>query len=139
DLRRETGVAAIEHMDRRCLEILREDGADRRYDVRVPDGTELALLVQIELPHDLAEREAFDQIQAWGSPGAADTPLTRACRLLSRHGVFDDTELALPSQARRAEQRIAVREAVPAGVNERVGQAQRQVDPRIAKTAADMI
>jgi D-lactate dehydrogenase (cytochrome) len=139
DLRRETGVAAIEHMDRRCLEILREDGADRRYDVRVPDGTELALLVQIELPHDLAEREAFDQIQAWGSPGAADTPLTRACRLLSRHGVFDDTELALPSQARRAEQLIAVREAVPAGVNERVGQAQRQVDPRIAKTAADMI
>ena len=50
DLRRERAVAAIEHMDRRCLEMLKEDGADRRYDVRVPDGTSLAILVQMELP-----------------------------------------------------------------------------------------
>src|SRR5207249_6052930 len=32
-----------------------------------------------------------------------------------------------------------VREAVPAGVNQRIGNARRSVDPRIAKTAADMI
>ena len=50
DLRREPAIAAIEHMDARCLEILREDGADRRYDVRVPEGAALALLVQMELP-----------------------------------------------------------------------------------------
>jgi D-lactate dehydrogenase (cytochrome) len=63
----------------------------------------------------------------------------RVCRLLRRHGAFDDTEMALPGSARRAEQLIAIREAVPAGVNQRVGRAQRDVDPRIAKTAADMI
>jgi D-lactate dehydrogenase (cytochrome) len=59
--------------------------------------------------------------------------------LLQRHGVFDATELALPGNARRAEQFVAMREAVPAGVNARVGRAQRDVDARIAKTAADMI
>ena len=32
-----------------------------------------------------------------------------------------------------------MREAVPAGVNQRVGRAQHEIDPRIAKTAADMI
>ena len=61
------------------------------------------------------------------------------CRLLNAHGVFDDTEMALPGNTRRAEQLIAVREAVPAGVNQRVGRAQHEIDPRIAKTAADMI
>ena len=47
--------------------------------------------------------------------------------------------MRLPGDSRRAEQLIAIREAVPAGVNQRVGRAQRDIDPRIAKTAADMI
>jgi D-lactate dehydrogenase (cytochrome) len=47
--------------------------------------------------------------------------------------------VALLGRARRAAQFVALREAVPAGVNQRVGAAQRDVDPRIAKTAADMI
>ena len=139
ELRADTSVAAIEHMDRRSIEILREDGADARCDVAFPGGTELALLAQIELAHDLSEREAFDQIQASLGASAPDTPLARVCRLLSAHGVFDATELALPGQSRRSEQLIALREAVPAGVNARVGRAQREIDPRIAKTAADMI
>ena len=139
DLRRERSVAAIEHMDRRCLEILHEDGADRRHDVRFPEGTDLVLLVQVEVRHDLSERDAFDEIQASTGASAPDTPLARVCRLLAGHGVFEDAELALPGQVRRAEQLIAIREAVPAGVNARVGRAQREIDPRIAKTAADMI
>ena len=139
ELRRESAVAAIEHMDRRCLEILKEDGADRRHDVRVPEGTTLALLVQMELPPGTSEADAFDQIENALSAAAADTALTRVCRLLQAHQVFDDTEMALPGNVRRAEQLIAVREAVPAGVNQRVGRAQQSIDPRIAKTAADMI
>ncbi len=139
ELRREPSVAAIEHMDRRCLQILHEDGADRRLGVTFPPGSELALLAQIELPNDTSEREAFDEIQASLGTSPPDTPLTRVCRLFSRHGVFDAAELALPGQARRAEQLIAIREAVPAGVNLRVGRAQHDIDPRIAKTAADMI
>lgn len=139
DLRNEPSVAAIEHMDRRCLEILREDGADRRQDVRVPAGTSVALLVQLELPPGTSEAAAFDQIESSLSSSAADTPLVRVCRLLQSHNVFDDTEMALPGNMRRAEQLIAVREAVPAGVNQRVGRAQQTIDARIAKTAADMI
>ncbi|HET7697264.1 MAG TPA: FAD-binding oxidoreductase [Vicinamibacterales bacterium] len=137
DLRREPAVAAIEHVDRRCLEILHEDGADRRCDVRVPSGTDLALLVQLELPPGTTAAEAFSQIE--DSLGGGDTALGRVCRLLHAHGVFDATEMALPGQVRRAEQLIALREAVPAGVNQRVGRAQQTIDPRIAKTAADMI
>lgn len=139
DLRREPAVAAIEHMDDRCIEILHEDGVDRRNDVTLPPGTALALLVQIELPPDATEASAFDEIEYALDRDAASRPLARVCRILAAHGVFDDTEMALPGNARRAAQLLAVREAVPAGVNQRVGQAQRDIDPRIAKTAADMI
>jgi D-lactate dehydrogenase (cytochrome) len=139
DLRRDAAVAAIEHMDERCLAILHEDGADRRNDVAFPEETALALLVQLELPPGTTEAEAFSQIESSLNAGAASTAVTRICGLLSAYGVFDDTEVALPGNARRAEQLIAVREAVPAGVNQRVGRAQQEIDPRIAKTAADMI
>jgi D-lactate dehydrogenase (cytochrome) len=139
DLRREPAIAAIEHMDARCIEILREDGADRRYDVRLPEGAALALLLQMELPPGTTAADAFSQIESALTPGTADTAMGRVCRLLHAHGVFDDTEMALPGNTRRAEQLIAVREAVPAGVNQRVGRAQQTIDPRIAKTAADMI
>jgi D-lactate dehydrogenase (cytochrome) len=139
DLRREPAVAAIEHMDRRCLEILEEDGVDRRCGVRFPPWTALALLVQMELPPGTTEAGAFAEIEAHLTAESGDTAIARVCRLLNAHGVFDDTEMALPGNARRAEQLIAVREAVPAGVNQRVGLAQHQIDPRIAKTAADMI
>ena len=109
-------------------------------DVHFPDGTALALLVQLELA---ARHDRGGRLQPDRSVADARAPPTRAmarvCRLLHAHGVFDDTEMALPGNARRAEQLIAMREAVPAGVNQRVGRAQHEIDPRIAKTAADMI
>jgi D-lactate dehydrogenase (cytochrome) len=132
-------VAAIEHMDRRCLEILREDGADRKHDVTIPAGTELALLVQLELAGGARDAGAYDQLETALTDPSIDGALARFCRLLEVHGVFDNTEIVMPGQTRRADDLIALREAVPAGVNQRVGIAQRNVDPRIAKTAADMI
>jgi D-lactate dehydrogenase (cytochrome) len=63
----------------------------------------------------------------------------RFARLLHQHGVGDVAEVALPSQTRRAEQILALREGAPTGVNRRVGDAKRMVDARIDKTAADMI
>src|SRR5258707_73912 len=42
-------IAAIEHIDRRSIELLLEDGIDRRLDVTVPPGTEALLLIEIEL------------------------------------------------------------------------------------------
>ena len=56
-----------------------------------------------------------------------------------RAGVLADTELALPGDRRRAADLLAVREAVPAGVNQRIGTAKRTIDARIEKTAGDMV
>jgi D-lactate dehydrogenase (cytochrome) len=101
--------------------------------------TAVALLVQLELPPDLTSSAAYDQIERALSPDAPDTALTRFCRLLNDSGLLDVTELALPGDRRRTEQLVAIREGVPAGVNQRVGVAKRALDPRIEKTAADMV
>ena len=131
-------VAAIEDMDRRSIQILEEDGADVKNNVRFPSGTAVALLAQVELPADLDPERAYDEIAGFRD-GGIDTPLVRLCRLLDEMNLFDVTELALPGDRTRAAQLTAIREAVPAGVNQRVGAAKRMIDDRIAKTAADMI
>ena len=69
----------------------------------------------------------------------ADPQLGGLCRLLADAGVLDDAEIALPSDARRQADFLAVREAVPEGVNRRVGEAARRLGPAVAKTAADMV
>ena len=53
--------------------------------------------------------------------------------------MLDRVEIAVPGDTAREHQLLALREAVPAGVNARVGRAKQQIDARIAKTAADMI
>jgi D-lactate dehydrogenase (cytochrome) len=132
-------VSAIEHMDARCLALLREDGADRLCGVAAPASATIALLVTLELPPATTSAQAFDEIGQAREPHAADTPLVRFCRMLNQAGVLDDVEIAVPGDRARAEQLVAFREAVPAAVNARVGRAKQSVDARIAKTAADMI
>lgn len=131
-------AAAIEYMDRRALAILREDGADTRYNLAIPTGTGVLLLVQLELPADITTARAYEEI-AGALDAGADTRLTRFCRLLDEAGVLGGAEVALPGDRRRAEALIAVREAVAHGANQRVGQAKRTIDPRIEKVAGDMI
>ena len=132
-------VSAIEHMDARCLAILREDGADRANGVAIPAGSAMALLVTLELAAGTTSAQAFDDIGRAREPGAPDTPLVRFCRALDEAGVLDRVDIAVPGDRAREQQLLALREAVPAGVNARVGRAKHLVDPRIAKTAADMI
>jgi len=132
-------VSAIEHMDARCLQLLREDGADRRNGVRLPDGTATALLITLELAADMTAERAFDEIGRARESGGDETRLVRFCRALDAAGVLDAVEIAVPGDHARAGQLLAVREAVPAGVNARVGRAKQQIDGSIAKTAADMI
>jgi D-lactate dehydrogenase (cytochrome) len=131
-------VSAIEHMDARCLALLGEDGADRASGVTIPGGSAMALLVTLELPQDMDATRAFDEIGRAREAGAPDTPLIRFCRALDDAGVLDQVEIAVPGDLARQHQLLALREAVPAGVNARVGRAKQQ-DARIAKTAADMI
>jgi D-lactate dehydrogenase (cytochrome) len=132
-------ACAIEHMDRRSLEIVHEDGADKRHHVSIPAGSELALLVQLELSAETDASQAFEQIQASLGQGTPGNPLGSFCRLLDRAQVLTDAELALPHDRRRAADLLAVREAVPAGVNQRISTAKRTIDARIEKTAGDMV
>ena len=139
--RRGIDVSGVEHLDRRCLDLLQATGAARRYGVDVPDDMAVALLVHIELPADVVPtaEDAYAQIAAVETATAPDTPLVRVCRLVRQVGVLDRTEIVLPHETRRREQLIAIREAVPEAVNRLVGDAKRSVDARIVKTAADMI
>jgi D-lactate dehydrogenase (cytochrome) len=132
-------VAAIEHMDRRSLAILAEDGADRALDISWPPSTDVALLIQLELEPGADTRRVYDEIGRARDPDAPDSPIVRFCRLLDRRGLLDDVELVPPGNRRRFEAFLALREAVPTGVNRRVGAAKRDVDEGIEKTAGDTI
>ena len=132
-------VSAIEHMDARCLELLREDGVDRQHGVTIPPAAEMVLLVTLELPAETSSARAYEDIGNAREPDAPDSPLRRFCRLLDAAGVLDDVEVAVPGDDARANQLLAVREAVPAAVNQRVGRAKQTIDARIEKTAADMV
>jgi D-lactate dehydrogenase (cytochrome) len=132
-------ISAIEHMDGRSLELLREDRIDRATGVSWPDETRLALLVTLELSPGTRREEAFTEIGRFRDADAPDTPLVRFCKALDAAGVFDAVEVALPGDRRRVEQLLRLREGVPAAVNQRVGLAKRRVDRRIEKTAADMV
>ncbi len=132
-------VSAIEHMDARSVQLLREDGVDRLQGVVFPENTAIALLVTLELPPAMTAAQAFDEIGAVRGSHAPDTPLVRFCQALDAAGVLDAVDIAVPGDRARAEQLLAVREAVPEAVNRRVGFAKQAFDSRIEKTAADMI
>lgn len=131
-------VAAIEHIDARSIAVIREDGVDRKLDITMPAGSAVALLIDLELPAPALQAHLWSQLESVRDASAADSPLLRFCRLLDRHGLLDDTEIALPADRARQAAFAELREAVPAGVNRRVAQA-KQIDPSISKTAADMI
>jgi D-lactate dehydrogenase (cytochrome) len=128
DLReqRTLDVSAIEHLDHRSIEVLREDGVDRRLGIQISSAAEVLLLVQIEISDAEAQH------------GLNDVSLERLADLLDKYGALDSAEIVLPSDPRRAAAFVELREAVPAGVNRRVALAHAS-DPRIHKTAADMV
>lgn len=132
-------IAAIEHMDRRALELVREEDRMERFGVTLPPDTALALLVQMELPDDIDAARAYADIGIALNAGAADSPIVRFCGLLHSAGVLNQVEVAVPGDRARAEQLFALREAVPAALNRRIGRVKQTVDAGIEKTAADMI
>src|SRR5262245_40207978 len=52
-------VSAIEHMDARSLDLLREDGADSQQGVSLPHDSALAVLATLELPPDMTSERAY--------------------------------------------------------------------------------
>jgi len=136
--RRGIDASSIEFMDARSLSIVREDRADTANNIQLASSTQAALLVTLELRAGATAAEAFDEIGRAGDPDQPDTPLSNFCRMLLDAGVFDDTAIAMPGDAARMAQLAALREAVPAGVNQRVGVAKRTADAAIEKAAADI-
>ena len=134
---RHVDIAAIEHMDARSIQVVREDGVDRKLDIALPTGAAVVLLVDLELPAPTSPAALWAELES-ARDASVDTPLTRFCRILDRHHALDDAEMALPGNQARAARFAELREAVPAGVNRRVARAKQQ-DARISKTAADMI
>jgi D-lactate dehydrogenase (cytochrome) len=132
-------VAAIEYMDDRSLAIIREDGADVANGINLPGDGRCALLVTLELAPGTSAAAVYDEIARSQDAVRPDTPTARFCGRLLEAGVFDEAAVAAPGETGRAAQLIAVREAVPSGVNQRIGRASRSIDPRIDKTAADII
>jgi len=129
-------VSAIEHMDARSLALLCEDGADRRCGVSIPADAEVGLLVTLDLPHETTSAQVYEALG--GGNGTAGA-LPRFVQLLSAFGAADTAIVAAPGDVAAAARLLALREAVPLAVNQRVGAAARDVDARIEKTAADVI
>lgn len=132
-------VSAIEHLDRRSMELLREDGVDRREQFACPAGTDVVLLVDFDLTDVRDAEDAWNQMAGALDSPPSDTALARFCRLAAAHGLLDDMEVAPPGDTRRFANFTNVREAVPAAVNARVARARTAYGDAVRKTAADMI
>lgn len=112
-------VAAIEYMDANSLACIRDDAFAVAGIARPREAREL-LLAQIEVGPD--EESALEAL----------------LELLGTAGVTADPLVALPGDDAGAARLFQLREAVPAGVNARIGAAAARV-PGVQKTAGDMI
>ena len=113
-------VAAIEHIDRRSLDVVREDGVDRRLGIDVAaDRPTWCCWCRSSCPTAAPRDDLWNEL-ATRPRRADDTPLTRLCRLLDRTRRPGGAEIALPADHARAAAFVELREAVPAGVNRRV-------------------
>jgi len=143
-------VAAIEYMDARSLEILREDGVAERAGVPLPPGARALLLVQLELPPSYDRSRAVQELaaasgsedltEASGSGSSASPgPIATLCRILERRGLLADAVPALPGEDDRRRALFALREAVPDGVNRRIREAALRTGEAISKSGGDVI
>jgi len=131
-------VAAIEYMDAASLALLEQDRAATRYSVAVNTTEKAMLLLQLELPGGTTDTDVILDLQNSRDPNR-DSPLLRLYRVLDRHRLVGETVPTLPGEPARQNSLFALREAVPAGVNERIRRAQRSLGPEITKAAADVI
>jgi len=132
-------VSAIEHMDARCLELLRTAGAGARSGVELPRTAAVAILATIDLPSGYTAARAYEEIAAAGSPAGDRTPLGRFCAALDAHDALANAQIAAPGDHAHAQKLVEIREAVPAAVNARIGRLKAGVNPGIQKVAADVI
>ena len=113
-------VAAVEYMDARALAVVPDESFTRAGVARPPLGSVL-LLVQIEVGDD------------------EEPALSAFADVLTGTGVEADPILALPDDERGAARMFELRESVPSSVNRHIAGVKASIDPRVHKTAGDMI
>ncbi|MBI4067539.1 FAD-binding oxidoreductase [Candidatus Gottesmanbacteria bacterium] len=114
-------ASAIEYIDEHAVEVLREDSTTREA-ITPPEEAKTLLLIQLE------------NIRT-----DSDLPLERFAVILDDMGLSNNTQIAFPSNGDKIKYFKDIREAVPSGVNGRVGQNKKNIDSRISKMAGDMI
>jgi D-lactate dehydrogenase (cytochrome) len=133
-------ISAIESLDRRSLELLREEGEHRRLGISLPEGNDFGLFFQVECPLEWDAESVTDEMEVFfDDESSGSSPIIELCQILSDFEALEDMEIALPGDERRARQLFELRDRVPTIVNHRVADAQREIDGRIHKTAADMV
>jgi D-lactate dehydrogenase (cytochrome) len=132
-------VRAIEFADEHCLELLREHGDAARLRID-PPSPGAAVLFEIELPEPCPDDRFLELLEAFleGDGTSADGPLPALFDILSRHGVLDTLQVALPGDGGRRAALLDFRESVPRRINEILG-ARRRRDPEIHKVGGDLI
>src|SRR6185436_12375914 len=65
---RTVDISAIEHIDGRSIDVVREDGVDRKLDITLPSGTAVVLLIDLELSD--ANQDYWQQLEHARDPGA---------------------------------------------------------------------
>jgi D-lactate dehydrogenase (cytochrome) len=113
-------ASAIEYIDSNSLQLLDEATFARAAVARPPRGATF-LLVQLEMEEQI------------------DPALSEFQHILDVNHVAGDPVVALPGDDRTAARLFELREAAPAAVNARVGDAKARIHPEIQKVAGDFI
>jgi len=133
----EVDVAAVEYMDARCIELLREDGHAERLGFTLDPHSKASVIYQIEVAAEMSRSQA--ELALADALAGGVGPFAKLIQLLDRHDAVAASVHALPGDERRRKALFALRESVPEAVNRRIKRAQREVDPAISKCAADVI
>ena len=106
---------------------------------RIDPDAAMGLLITLDLPAGTTSEDVYEALGGSTARPALAEAMGVFHGLLDEHDALADSIIAPPGDAKAGERLLALREAVPLAVNQRVGRAQRTIDPRIEKTAADVV
>ncbi len=118
-------VAAIEYIDRSCIDLLHADGVFASTGIPIDPTAGALLFVEVEIP--ATNRDSLDRA------------LSRLGEILEDRGALDSTRVAQPDEAAKKLALRTLREAVPESVNRRIRSLQKAIGSTVSKAAADVI
>jgi len=133
-------IRAIEWLDDRSLEILREHDEPRRLRVELAPDACGAVLFELELPEPTSSDDVLATLAGYVERRETleDYPLTRLASILEDHGALDSLQFALADDPQRQQALTGLREAVPTRVSEILSR-RRAESPGVEKVGGDLI